>query len=731
MNLFSLRHACVPLLLLAATLASAATERPKVGLVLSGGGARGAAHVGVLKVLEELRVPVDIITGTSMGAVVGGLYAMGYSADELGDLVNEIDWNDNLDDDPGRSALSFRRKQDDRSFLVDFDLGLRRDGVHLPLGLVQGQKMNLLLRARTLPVEHIDDFDQLPIPFRAVATDIETGAPVVLGSGDLATAMRASMAVPGAFAPVDYQGRLLVDGGVSNNLPIDVARSLGADVLIVVDIQFPLLARDELRSAVDITGQLLTILVIRESNAQLATLSDQDIVIVPDLGSMGSTDFDLAPQAIDVGAESAWLEAAALARLSVPETEYSVFAATRKQQHRQPVISDIRVTGTDSVSESILLSQLDIEPGPVDLQRLDDSISRLYGMNTFQIVDYQIVDEPDGSAGLQVTAIDKSWGPAYLNFGARLVDDLDGASSYTLAARYTRTGINKRGAELRSDLQVGTNPRLFSEFYQPLDRHWLYFVAPQLDLQRIQTDLFADDKRIATLQLNRAAAGLDFGRTFGNWGELRLGLWRETGRISRRVGTDDPDPNSFDSGSIRLRFVRDMLDDDNFPRTGWRTQLGWDGFRSGLGADTNRDRVAFSSLWAASQGRGTWVVAAQAGSNLRATGEVQDLFDLGGLFRLSGFRNGQLRGQHFGVVDLAHYRRLDQATAFGVPIYAGVSVELGNVWDDSDAIGFSDMRLAGSVFLGLDTFIGPLYLAYGIAEGGRSAAYFQLGQGFD
>ncbi|MDH3589175.1 MAG: patatin-like phospholipase family protein, partial [Gammaproteobacteria bacterium] len=484
MNWQFLRHAAVSLMTaLLPTMALADADRPKIGLVLSGGGARGAAHVGVLRVLEELRVPVDVITGTSMGAVIGGLYAMGYDADYLTELIDRIDWNDNLVDEPERSALSFRRKQDDRNSLIDFELGLGPQGVELPRGLVQGQKLNLMLKAETLPVEHIDDFDNLHIPFRAIATDVESGKAVALGDGDLATAMRASMAVPGAFAPVDYQGRLLIDGGVSNNLPIDVARSMGAELLIVVDIQFPLLSRDEMRSALDITGQLLTILVVRESNAQLSTLSERDVVIVPDLGKMGSTEFALAPLAVVVGEESALQQRASLSKLGVSEDAYAMYASQRRIRHDTPQIDYIRVSGSGSISETRLIRQLDVEPGPLDLQQLDAGINRLYGLDGFELVDYELEQE-GGRTGLAVTATDKSWGPNYLNLGARLLDDLEGTSRYTLAARYTRTAINRRGAEWRNDLQVGTNPRLFSEFYQPLDRNWLYFVAPQIDVQR-------------------------------------------------------------------------------------------------------------------------------------------------------------------------------------------------------------------------------------------------------
>ena len=223
------------------TAAGRRRTRPRVGLVLSGGGARGAAHVGVLKVLEDMHVPIDAIAGTSMGAVVGGLYASGLNARQIEKLMTSINWQDAFRDRPSREDLTLRRKQEDETFLVKFPLGLRGGHVVLPRGLIQGQRLIETLRRLTLPVARISDFDQLPTPFRAVATDLETGEAVVMGSGDLTSAMRASLSGPGVFSPVEREGRLLVDGGIADNVPVDIARAMGVDVVIVVDVGFPLL----------------------------------------------------------------------------------------------------------------------------------------------------------------------------------------------------------------------------------------------------------------------------------------------------------------------------------------------------------------------------------------------------------------------------------------------------------------------------------------------------------
>lgn len=290
-------------------------NRLTIGLVLSGGGARGAAHVGVIKVLEELRIPVDYIAGTSMGAIVGGLYASGMDAGGLVAIIESSDWSALLSDRPPRSQRSFRRKSDDNGFLVDFDIGIINSGLVFPEGFIQGQNLEIALKRMALPVISIDDFDDLPIPFRAIATDIVSGEAVILNSGDLATAMRASMSAPGIFKPVRREGRILVDGGVANNLPVQVVRDMGADVLIVVDVGFPLLAEEQLDSALGVTRQMLTILINARAQDQIRLMTSSDILISPNLGDFGSQDFQQLAMALRLGEEKAEELSADLARL--------------------------------------------------------------------------------------------------------------------------------------------------------------------------------------------------------------------------------------------------------------------------------------------------------------------------------------------------------------------------------------------------------------------------------
>src|ERR1700683_2120143 len=321
-----------------------AAPRPRIGLVLSGGGARGAAHIGVLKMLDRLHVPIDVIAGTSMGAVVGGLYASGMSGEQIQHALSSLDWQAAFRDRPPRTELDYRRKEEDREYLVNLPLGIQGKRLVIPKGLVQGQMLTETLRQLTLPVARITDFDLLPTRFRAVAPDLETGGKRVIGDGDLTTAMRASMSVPGLFAPVEYHGELLVDGGLTDNLPIDVARSMGVDILIVVDAGFPLQPRKSLNSLPGITNQMLSILLRKDIERDLATLGPNDIVVRPQLGDFSSYDFPETMKIVDAGEQAAQAVGTQLAALALSAEAYARYQRARGEiRTGLPKIEFVRV----------------------------------------------------------------------------------------------------------------------------------------------------------------------------------------------------------------------------------------------------------------------------------------------------------------------------------------------------------------------------------------------------
>ena len=677
-----------------------ASGRPSVGLALSGGGARGAAHVGVLKVLEELNVPVDCIAGTSMGAIVGGLYAAGQRADDLEAVIRGVDWSDAFRDDPPRDQLSFRRKQDDYDFLADFELGLRGGKVQIPLGVVQGQKLTLLLRRLNARVSQVEHFDDLPIPFRAVATDAVSGGSVILGHGDLTLAQRASMAAPGVFAPVELDGRVLIDGGISNNLPINVVRAMGADIVIAVDISFPLLPREDLNSAIALSNQALTILVRREAARQLETLRERDVAIIPALGTFSSADFSNLSTAIAVGYEAGTERAPALGELSLDDADYALWLAEhRPGETRAPArIRSVTLADDSRLSRATLAANLRIAPGdPFDSQALERDIARLYGLNVFEAVDYTVTGDRD--VDITISTRQKSWGPNFLNFGLSIVDDFERSSLFALGGRYTRTQVNPLGAEWRIDFQFGNSPLLNTEFYQPIRQGSRLFVAPRVDLQKFDGDQFSEEgDLLARYRVTSNEYGLDVGYTINTRSELRLGVTYNTGRTRLVIG--DPALGSFDvdTGRARLLYRYDSVDDTAFPTAGGRVDATLQGVRNGLGADFNRDLAALELLGVRTFGRTHVLAALTAASNFGGRAGIEDEFELGGLFRLSGFRTGELRGQHSALAMVSAYQRIAFGNRVPLPVYAGVSVEAGNVWNESSDASFTICVLPAARF---------------------------------
>jgi NTE family protein len=340
---------------------AAKPTRPEVGLVLSGGGARGGAHIGVLKALEELRVPVDYMAGTSIGAVIGGFYVSGMSVADLEQLVESLEWETAFLNVTPRELKSFRRKRDDDSFLVNQKPGLNDGEFELPFGLVQGQVVDMIISRETLRASQVDNFDQLAIPFRAVAGDIVTGEAVVLSAGSLARAIRASMSIPAALSPIEIDGRLLVDGGIVLNLPVDVAREMGADVVIAVDISSELLARETLRSVLDITSQLTNMLTLNGTLQQRAKLTSSDVLLVPTFGGdLTSMDFARMRETIQTGYDTVMQNREQFERLALTEVEYDAFVAARRDPRMSelPTVEFVRLDNSGPVADSVVEARL-------------------------------------------------------------------------------------------------------------------------------------------------------------------------------------------------------------------------------------------------------------------------------------------------------------------------------------------------------------------------------------
>ena len=719
------------------------TIRPRICLVLSGGGARGMAHIGVLKILEELKVPIDCIAGTSMGAVVGGLYATGMSAQQIESTIRSVDWQEAFRDAPPRRDLAFRRKQDDRNFLVRLPLGLKHGQILLPKGFIQGQKLQETLRQLTLPFSNTTNFDSLPTPFRAVATDLETGSAVLLDRGDLAVAMRASISAPGVFAPVESQGRLLVDGGLAENLPVDVARQMHADILIVSDVSFPLQPRAALDSALSISNQMLAILVRKDADRQRATLGPQDVLIEPILGAASSTDFTAANNTITSGENAARLALDKLKVLGVGDVAYRDYMARRAA--REPDLPEIKFVRVDPQSKryekTILAEMKPLIGKPLDLDAVGTRITDLYGLGNFETLDYSLVKgqngnaDDDDDAGLELRARRKSWGPNYVRFGLNLQDDFQGNSRYNAAARFILTELDDLGAELLTDVQVGSDPKVVSEFYQPLNASRTWFIAPSLRIEARDLQIFSRNVQVADFRDREAEADFDVGTNLGNWGEIRAGFHRTNGATREHFGDPTLVESSYNNGELFFKFSYDKLDNVHFPRDGQSFTFQWDANRTDLGADFASDKIQADWLTARSSGRNTVLFWASAGStvdgNIKPTA-LPDFFSLGGFFNLSGLAPQSLIGPHYAIARGIYFRKISRGGEgfFEFPVYVGTSLEIGNVWQHRGDMSFESANKDASLFIAFDTYLGPVYLGSGYDTAGHSAYYLFLGRTF-
>ncbi|KAF0101777.1 MAG: NTE family protein [bacterium] len=701
------------------------TQRPKIGLVLAGGGAKGAAHVGVLKVLEEMRIPIDFVAGTSMGSIVGGLYAAGLSPQEIEREIRTIDWLDVFNDDPARADRSFRRKQDDRLYVFKAKPGFNDYKIELPLAYIQGQKFDLQLSRLTGRVAGIKDFNHLPIPFSAVAADLETGQEVVLKSGSLARALRSSMAVPGAFDPVPIDDRLLVDGGIANNIPVSVARAMGADVVIVSDLGSEMLTREQITSALSVAGQLVNFLFGLNSEAALKTLGPRDVLISVKLGDIGAGSFDRIVEAIPLGEQAARRSIDSIGRYALSPEAYRRHVAARAQPKADmPAIAFIRVDNQSKVGDAVITSKISARLGqPLDVSRLEADLQQLYGLEIFESVRYEIVQEGEAT-GLLVHAREKSWGPGYLQTGMITSTNFEGESAFRLGLTYTLTQINPLNGEFRVAGQLGDEAGLAFELFQPLDAAADYYFNGRIGYNT--QDISVYDRKgnhLYELYSKKYALDLALGRQFGTWGEVRVGYLREHGRADVVTGQPRSDWG-FDTGMVYVRLSDDKLDNPYFPTSGHMGRLEWRGSRDSLGADSDFDQVFANYGHAYSWGRNTLFGNLSLGTTADDDAPVQSLYQLGGFMRLSGFEQDQLSGQHFGLAQVFYMRRINDIQFFKA--YIGGALEAGNVWQDSSDFG-SDLVYAGNVFLGLDTPIGPLYLSYGRNSESQNSLYLYLG----
>ena len=717
--------------------------RPKIGLVLSGGGARGAAHIGVFKVLEELRVPVDVIAGTSMGSIIGAAYATGMTVPQMEKEIKSITTESLFTDRPPRQDQSMRRKEDDlRPYFVP-ELAVSKDGVLLPKGVVTGVALEGELR-KLVQITSVRSFDELPIPFRAIATDIGTGEMVVLKEGSVVQAIRASMSVPGAVAPVEMGQRQLVDGGLVRNLPVDIARAMGADIIIAVNLGTPLLKPEQITSVLTVSLQMINILTEQNVNRSLAELTPQDILILPELGDYSAGDFDNLSKTVPIGEAAARKMADRLRALSLPPEQYAALRARQAVTVMAGtlIVDAIKVEGTRSVSDAVVLQAMETRVGqPLDRNTIDLDMRRIFGRGDFETVNYAMQDI-DGKQTL-VVLVKERQERNYVRFGLELDASLGDQADFNLLASHRMKWLNSFGAEWRNDLILGSDVLLSTELYQPLSTRQYLFVAPSLRFSIDEFDLYADNLRIAEYRDQTTTAGIDIGANFIQYGEARAGVrvgsrnfQLRSGGVVAVAGTEVvalPVDDTFQVGAFTFSATLDRLDSINFPRHGYYARANVYASTALLGADETYTRwdalVSAPITWGSHTVEGLLAAGGKIGGDPIPG---YDQFPLGGFLNLSGLSRAQLRSDRFYFGRLIYRSKVGNLPLFE-GIHVGGSLEAANLqplvplWRGSLVTGDLTVK-AASVFLGIDSPLGALFLGFGYANRDNKAVYLFLGR---
>ena len=707
-------------------------NRPRIGLVLGGGGARGSAHIGVIQVLEELQVPVDIVVGTSIGSLVGGLYATGLTGEQLQTVMLSIDWEKLFHEETPREHWPARRKLSDARGLFGPKFGVGKGANLVPAGAISGQ--NILFFFESLVNSRVQqpDFDALPIPYRAVAADIVTGDEVVIGEGSLPFAMRASMSVPAILDPVPSGAHLLVDGGIANNLPIDVARAMGADLVLAVNVGSPLKEKEQLRTALDIVGQLSSLLVERNSQVQIDTMTDADLLITPPLGEkVTSADFAKSAEGIRIGYEAADALRAELSRYSISAREYRAYRAGVESCVSTPTTVDfVRIDNQSRFSDEVIDNLVTTRAGDAwEKHRLQRDVERIYALGELDYAVNKIVVEDD-QTGLEVLVKQDSRGTRFVQTGLDFTGSWS-SNALNVRAALLNTAVDGYGSESHVTVQLGEEPELSADLYKYLESHLRYFLRPALVTQSLDFIDYDDRGNILSIaEVKQYGGAILAGREFGEYGAVSVGVHRLNGKIGQEIGDVALDGFHFQVGEYRAQLYYDRLDNSFFPTSGSRINVNYLESSGDLGADAKYRQLVVDATGVLTFGRHSFQGTGRYYTTLDDDAPIYTQFRAGGFGRLSGLNNNELYGQNFAMV-LAGYRfRLTKSKLVLIPGYLGTSLEYGQVADRSSDL-FDAPLFNGSIYLGFETPIGPLLMGWGFAEGGRERFLLRLGRGFD
>lgn len=712
-------------------------QRPKVALVLSGGGARGFSHVGVIKVLEELGVKVDIVTGTSMGSMVGGGYASGYSVGQMRDIILSVNWKEMFALRPNRDEINWRRRQDDLKGLGAGEIGLSDKGALLPDSVVPAQHLEIFLRSITRHVSNVNDLSELPIPFAAIATDLDNGEAVVMQKDvNLADAMRSSMSVPGAFSPFPYKGHVLVDGGLAQNLPVEQAKAMGADIIIAVNASTPLGKTKDIHSVAGVMGQMVGILTERNVNYSKSLLGENDILITTDLEGFTAGDFDKADKIIEAGEKSARAHVKELKRLAVSKKIFTAWnrereSAVKPPQERQ--IAEVRVEGLKVVNPESVVKTADLDLSkPVSEDQIAKASAKIWATDDFTLVPYVFEPGPNGTQTLVFRPQEKPWGYNTIRVGGKVSTDFNQEHTFNFLVAHTMGWLNSWGGEWRNEAQIGKDSYFSSSFYQPLGVGSPIFLMPEIRYESQRYDWYNGSSHAEATMKNKSLEGsISLGLELGESSVLTAGVGYVSAKSAVAVG-HVPGYESLDDDAafVEVGWRYDTLDNVNFPTSGLYLDARARRYdRMENSADPEVSDYYVEAIWPIDWGDG-WVstLSAKAGSST-----IPGRYPLGGLFNMSGAYYGRYSGSDMFLGRAQIMKRLGSGRLFGFPLYVGADFEMGRVQEDVLPYYLSDEDLgtwkkAGSVFIAADSIFGPLYLAVGQTSDNDSAIYFFWGR---
>ena len=705
------------------------TNRPKIGLVLNGGGALGLAHIGVLRWLEEHRIPVDVVAGTSMGGLVGGVYATGQSPAEVRTLVEGIDWDQMLSDGVPYRDLSVRRKQDAVDYPMSLQFGLKNRRLITQEGYKVGQQIQLLLDKIALPYSDVKSFDDLPIPFACVATDLVSGKEHIFRSGSLGLAMRSTMSLPGIFAPVRTDDAIYADGGLIDNLPVDVAKQIGADLTLAVYLQTAPMKPTERLSSIGVLGRGISVMIAAN---ELRSIEKTDVLVSVPLQDYTAMDYSKSKDIIQKGYDAAQSKAAILEKLSVDDATWHQYLAQRASRKRTlPIPKYVEVNGMPPNDTELIKKQLaSVLNKPIQPDQLAQQLTTIGGDQRVSNLTYGLTTNLSGVPGLAINGSPDTYGRNIIR-PLILVDGWDYKNvTLSVGARLTILDLGRFGAELRNDILLGAEYLISSEYFRPLTTSRNWFVAPALFGDNAPVNLYSSDGLIAEYR-NRVTGGRgDFGYVSPRSAEFRLGYEAANERLYPNVGDPTLYPHvSGREGDTHIRFTYDRLDSPITPMSGFRFQNRFEWWDAKPAAGTmfplaELSMIGFKPL----SGKSSTYLGASGGSTLWENPGGLPPFSLGGSFRLPAYNTNELLTNQYFLFQGGYIRKLGALSPLAggkVLLFAGADVSKAYYLQHA-----SHLPSDGSAGLIINTLLGPIVVGGAIGDAGHYKFFFEIGRAY-